>query len=95
MHQGKPAGVSCIQLDAQLRCIIFGQPERPAVCGQLQASVEICWSVEDGGVHARAWLMRLEAIDAAIRDLVRHTNPCDIMPQQTANAQRQPLRGGL
>ena len=34
MLQGKPAGVPCIQLDAQLRCMIFGQAERPAVCGQ-------------------------------------------------------------
>jgi uncharacterized protein len=60
MPNGKPAGVPCVQLDAQLRCMIFGQPERPAVCGQLQASVEMCGPVEDGGVHARAWLMRLE-----------------------------------
>ena len=62
MPHGKPAGVPCIQLDAQLRCMIFGQPERPAVCGQLQASVEMCGVVADGGVHARAWLMRLEEL---------------------------------
>ncbi|MEY3610877.1 MAG: hypothetical protein RJB14_599 [Pseudomonadota bacterium] len=60
MPQGKPAGVPCVQLDEQLRCKIFGQPERPAVCRQLQASVEMCGVVEDGGAHARAWLMRLE-----------------------------------
>jgi hypothetical protein len=60
MPQGKPAGVPCIQLDAQLRCKIFGHPQRPAVCGQLQASVEMCGAVEDGGLHARAWLTRLE-----------------------------------
>jgi Fe-S-cluster containining protein len=60
MPQGKPAGVPCIQLDAQLRCKIFGQPERPAVCGQLQASVEMCGPVDDGGLHARAWLTQLE-----------------------------------
>jgi Fe-S-cluster containining protein len=52
MPQGKPAGVPCIQLDAQLRCKIFGQPERP--------SVEMCGPVDDSGVHARAWLTRLE-----------------------------------
>jgi Fe-S-cluster containining protein len=60
MPNGKPAGVPCIQLDEQLRCKIFGQPGRPAVCGQLQASVEMCGTMADGGVHARAWLMRLE-----------------------------------
>lgn len=62
MPQGKPAGVPCVQLDEQLRCKIFGQPGRPTVCGQLQASVEMCGVVEDGGVHARAWLMRLEVL---------------------------------
>jgi hypothetical protein len=51
---GKPAGVPCVQLDEQLRCKIFDQPERPAVCGQLQASTEMCGAEEDGGVHARA-----------------------------------------
>lgn len=60
MPHGKPAGVPCVQLDEHLRCQIFGKPERPAVCGQLQASVEMCGAVDDDGVHARAWLMRLE-----------------------------------
>ena len=60
MPNGKTAGVPCVQLDEQLRCKIFWQPERPAVCGQLQASVEMCGAEEDSGVHARAWLMRLE-----------------------------------
>ena len=60
--QGKPAGVPCVQLDEQMRCKVFGQPERPAMCGQLQASVEMCGDVADGGVHARAWLMRLEEL---------------------------------
>ena len=60
MPQGKPAGVPCVQLDAQLRCRIFGHPERPAVCGQLKASVEMCGPVDDSGVHARIWLTRLE-----------------------------------
>lgn len=60
MPQGKPAGVPCVQLDEQLRCKIFGKPERPAVCGQLQASVEMCGTVDDSGLSARAWLTRLE-----------------------------------
>jgi hypothetical protein len=60
MPQGKPAGVPCMQLDAQLRCKIFGQPERPVVCGQLQASVEMCGPHDDGGRFARLYLTRLE-----------------------------------
>lgn len=58
MPQGKPAGVRCIQLDAANRCRIFGQPERPAVCGGLQPSVEMCG---DGPVHAMRWLGEMEA----------------------------------
>lgn len=62
MPQGKPAGVPCVQLDDQLRCKIFGQPERPAVCGQLQASVEMCGPQDDGGQHARLYLTQLEVL---------------------------------
>jgi hypothetical protein len=62
MPQGKPAGVPCMQLDAQLRCKIFGQPERPVVCGQLQASVEMCGPHDDGGRFARLYLTRLEEL---------------------------------
>ncbi len=60
MPQGKPAGVSCVQLDEQQRCRLFGQAERPAVCRQLMPSLEMCGPKADGGAHARAWLMRLE-----------------------------------
>ncbi|MFM7025704.1 MAG: YkgJ family cysteine cluster protein [Limnohabitans sp.] len=60
MPQGKPAGVPCVQLDEQGLCRIFGQPSRPAVCGQLQPSVEMCGARDDGGQHARLYLARLE-----------------------------------
>ncbi len=62
MPLGKPAGVPCVQLDEQLRCKIFGQPERPAVCGQLQASVEMCGPEDDQGAFARIYLTRLEEL---------------------------------
>ncbi len=62
MPQGKPAGVPCVQLDEQLRCRLFGRPERPAVCGQLQPSAEMCGPHDDGGTHARVFLARLEAL---------------------------------
>jgi len=57
MPDGKPAGVPCVQLDAQQRCKIFGHPDRPAVCGSLQPSAEMCGA--DAG-HAIHWLTRLE-----------------------------------
>ncbi|WP_199220113.1 YkgJ family cysteine cluster protein [Limnohabitans sp. Hippo3] len=62
MPQGKPAGVPCIQLDEQLRCKIFGQPQRPAVCGQLQATLEMCGPLDDQGQFARIYLTRLEQL---------------------------------
>lgn len=42
MLQGKPAGISCIQLTGDYRCAIFTDPGRPACCAGLQASLEMC-----------------------------------------------------
>ncbi|MFY0665491.1 MAG: YkgJ family cysteine cluster protein [Natronospirillum sp.] len=42
MPQGKPAGVTCVQLLPDLRCAIFGQPQRPSVCSQFDADLEVC-----------------------------------------------------
>lgn len=61
MPDGKPAGMACVQLDQDLRCRIFGHPDRPAVCAGLQASVEMCGS---SAPAAMAWLTRLERATA-------------------------------
>lgn len=58
MPQGKPAGVPCVQLDEALRCRLFGQPGRPAVCASLQPGAEMCGSTRE---HALHWLTRLES----------------------------------
>ena len=42
MPDGKPAGVRCVQLTEDNRCKLFGKPERPAVCNNLQPSEEMC-----------------------------------------------------
>jgi Fe-S-cluster containining protein len=57
MPQGKPAGARCVQLDAQDRCQLFGDPRRPAVCGSLQPSPEMCGADRPA---ALLWLSRLE-----------------------------------
>jgi Fe-S-cluster containining protein len=57
MPHGKPAGVPCAQLDDDMRCRIFGRPERPAFCGGLQPSREMCG---DSTAHAMRWLAHLE-----------------------------------
>ncbi len=66
MPQGKPAGVRCVQLDADNRCLIFGRPERPAVCSGLAAALEMCGSDAEaharGNTHAMLYLARLESL---------------------------------
>ena len=57
MPQGKPAGTACVQLDAALRCKLFGRPERPPFCCGLQPSREMCGDTRE---HALRWLARLE-----------------------------------
>ncbi|MDA8523286.1 YkgJ family cysteine cluster protein [Acidovorax sp. NCPPB 4044] len=64
MPDGKPAGVPCVQLDAALRCKVFGQPGRPAVCASLQPGTAMCGDTRE---HAIAWLGRLEALTAPAR----------------------------
>lgn len=57
MASGKPAGVPCAQLTADLRCAVFGSARRPAFCRGLQPSAEMCGASRD---EALAWLTRLE-----------------------------------
>ena len=64
LPQGKAAGVPCPHLDGQRRCRIFGQPGRPAVCGQLQPGWDMCGPHPDGGQHALHYLTRLEQLTA-------------------------------
>ena len=54
MPEGKPAGIRCGQLTPEGRCRIFDRPERPAVCGSLQPSKEMC------GHNAAEALQRLQ-----------------------------------
>ena len=58
---GKPAGVPCGHLTAELRCELFGQPERPAVCSGLQPSLEMCGATRD---DAMSYLISLERLTA-------------------------------
>lgn len=61
MPEGKPAGVRCAQLDDENRCMIFGKPERPAVCVQLRPMAEMCG---DSAQAAMIYLRELEAATA-------------------------------
>lgn len=57
LPQGKPAGMPCPHLTDDLRCALFGRPERPAVCSGLQPAADMCGSERS---HALQWLARLE-----------------------------------
>jgi hypothetical protein len=46
-----------VQLDPANRCRIFGQPQRPSVCGQLMPSQEMCGT---STAEALIWLTKLE-----------------------------------
>ncbi len=54
---GKAADVPCPHLDATLRCELFGDPRRPAVCGSLAPCAEMCG---DDREQALAYLQSLE-----------------------------------
>ena len=53
-----------MQLDDELRCMIFGQPERPAVCGSLQPDELMCG---DSREQAMRWLGWMEAETAPVQ----------------------------
>src|SRR5688572_9263323 len=59
MPSGKPAGVRCVQLSEDNRCLLFGKPERPAVCVSLRPSLEMC---SDSNEAALVYLTELEIV---------------------------------
>jgi len=56
MPNGKPAGVRCVQLADDNRCLIFGQPERPAVCVSLRPNPTMCGDDRDSALRFLAAL---------------------------------------
>lgn len=58
MPHGKPAGVPCVQLDADLRCMLFGSQQRPAFCASLRPQPSMCGQSRD---EAMSLLAALEA----------------------------------
>ena len=58
MPRGKPAGVPCVQLLPDLRCALFGRPERPSFCASLRPQEAMCGA---SAAEARSLLVALEA----------------------------------
>lgn len=61
MPGGKPAGVRCVQLTDDMRCAVFGKPERPDFCAGLRPAADMCGTDRE---YAIAWLTRLEQATA-------------------------------
>ena len=59
LPDGKPAGVACPHLDENLRCRLFGRPERPRVCLSLAPTPEMCRSSRTEALDELARLEQL------------------------------------
>jgi hypothetical protein len=69
MPDGKPAGVPCVQLTADLRCALFDNVRRPAVCESLAPEPRMCGASRE---HALRWLARLEQLTMPLGGSVDH-----------------------
>lgn len=69
MAAGKPAGLACVQLTSDMRCAIFGRPDRPGCCAGLEPSQEMCGTNRDS---ALIWLTRLERDTAPAPAFLQH-----------------------
>ena len=67
MPQGKPAGISCVQLTADNVCKIYGMAERPDVCVSYQATQEFC-----GTKRSDALRLLRELEQSTSRSVERH-----------------------
>lgn len=61
MPGGKPAGVRCIHLTADMHCAIFDRDDRPAVCNSLRPTREMC------GANARDAYVTLARLERMTR----------------------------
>jgi Fe-S-cluster containining protein len=61
LPDGKPAGAVCPHLTADIRCALFGTPERPQTCIGLRPGPEMCG---DSAEQAMATLITWERLTA-------------------------------
>ena len=63
MPGGKPAGVRCVQLTEDMRCQLFGLPERPPVCSRIKPDELLCGSNPEEALAHQIELERLTRPD--------------------------------
>ena len=69
MPNGKPAGVPCVHLDSLMRCELFNDPRRPALCSAFAAELSVCGTSREQALHAQAKLELQTLPDAPIKVL--------------------------
>ena len=62
MPNGKPAGQRCVQLSAANLCLLFGLPERPAVCTAFGADELVCGKTDVEALQLLTWLEQATAV---------------------------------
>ena len=65
MPEGKPAGVRCVNLQADFSCAIFGHPDRPKVCAGFTPELIVCGSKQEDAFQT---LADLEGIKVDVND---------------------------
>ncbi len=71
MPDGKPAGVRCVHLTADLDCELFGDARRPEVCSSLRPSPEMC------GADREQALLYLSGLERATAPAPTLSNAAD------------------
>ena len=66
MPEGKPAGVTCVHLSLAMRCNIFGDDRRPALCDAFKAEREFCGDNREQALERLAQLERESLPDSLI-----------------------------
>jgi hypothetical protein len=61
LPDGKAAGVRCPHLTEDVRCALFGKPERPAPCAGLRPAEDMCG---DSAATAMATIVSWERLTA-------------------------------
>ncbi|MDI9538017.1 MAG: YkgJ family cysteine cluster protein [Bacteroidota bacterium] len=59
---GKPAGVRCMHLTEDLKCSLFGKPERPSVCGGFLPEPLICGNNREEAIKILSSLEKGEVL---------------------------------
>lgn len=76
MPKGKPAGVPCVHLDSLMRCELFNDPRRPALCSAFEAELSVCGTTRDQAMSAQAKLEIETLPDAPLKDMCTPNGLC-------------------